>query len=82
MSDNKLACSLFFAKTDPGDAECRDYKCKICSIVRKANKSGGYTNLIELLKEKHPKWKDVVARARRRLWYPDGVSQGGVLLVV
>jgi hypothetical protein len=64
MSDNKLACSLFFAKTDPGDAECRDYKCKICSIVRKANKSGGYTNLIEHLKEKHPKWKDVVARAK------------------
>jgi hypothetical protein len=66
VTDNKLACSLFFTKTDPGNAECREYKCKICDTTRKANRTGGYTNLIDHLKDKHPKWKDVVARAKSK----------------
>ena len=48
VTDNKLACSLFFTKVDPGNAECRDYKCKICDTTRKANKTGGYTNLTDI----------------------------------
>ena len=65
QNDNKLSLTLFWTKVDADDASNRFYKCKLCGISRKLNKSGN-TNSVDHLNERHPKWKEVLERARPR----------------
>lgn len=63
--DNKIAVSLFYTKLNSEDPQSHVYKCKVCEITRVKNKSG-FTNLINHLDEKHPKWAEVVSRAKNK----------------
>ena len=63
MSDNKIAVSLFWTKVNEEDASCRQYRCRLCKIVRKQNKSG-YTNLVDHLNDKHKNWGAVIKNSK------------------
>ena len=65
QNDNKLSLTLFWTKVDADDATNRMYKCKLCGVSRKLNKSG-YINTVDHLNEKHPKWREVLERVRSK----------------
>ena len=49
----------FLDKVNEEDASSRQYRCRLCKIVRKQNKPG-YTNLVDHLNDKHKNCKEVV----------------------
>jgi hypothetical protein len=58
--DKKLSLALFDTKANP------DYRCKLCNIIRKLRKPGGYTNTLDHLNDKYKKWSEVLERAKSK----------------